>query len=487
MFWVIAGLLCAGALALVMRALTGRQPVEEDGGFEEVQVFRAQLAELERDVEAGMVSAEDAAASRLEIERRLLRADEQRRQGAPPSASPVAAARRRMAAVIVVALIPVAAAGLYLALGHPDRPESAGLPRQAGTASGAAPSTDAPGEAAPSLEELAGRLEERLKSTPQDPRGWSLLGRTYTVLGRYEKAAGAYRKAAELRPEAAELHSGLGEALALAAGGQVTPEALKVFTRAHELDPSDAASRFYLGMADYQRGRFRAALDAWVGLAKDAPPDAPWLSDLRSQIDAVARQLGVDPKPLLAGNAAPGTRAVPDGGPAAGAGRRGPAAEDIQAAAQLSAEDRKAMIKGMVSGLEARLEENPNDADGWRMLARSWRVLGNPDKSAEALGRLARLRPDDVSAQSDYALALVQRDEAKGKRLGDPTMAALQNVLRLDGDNVQALFFLGKAEAQRGNRTEAEILLQRVVRRSAESEPLRKEAETILNAGPGRN
>ena len=50
--------------------------------------------------------------------------------------------------------------------------------------------------------------------------------------------------------------------------------------------------------------------------------------------------------------------------------------------------DRAAMIEGMVAGLAARLEENPDDPDGWAMLIRSYRTLGDEKQAAEAEARV---------------------------------------------------------------------------------------------------
>ncbi len=50
--------------------------------------------------------------------------------------------------------------------------------------------------------------------------------------------------------------------------------------------------------------------------------------------------------------------------------------------------DRAAMIEGMVAGLAARLEENPDDPDGWAMLIRSYRTLGDEEKVADTMGRV---------------------------------------------------------------------------------------------------
>ena len=70
---------------------------------------------------------------------------------------------------------------------------------------------------------------------------------------------------------------------------------------------------------------------------------------------------------------------------------RGPDAEDIAAAATMTDADRSAMIEGMVAGLAARLEENPDDPDGWAMLIRSYLTLGDEKKAAEAKARIKEL------------------------------------------------------------------------------------------------
>ena len=63
---------------------------------------------------------------------------------------------------------------------------------------------------------------------------------------------------------------------------------------------------------------------------------------------------------------------------------RGPTAEDVAAASEMTQEQRDDMIAGMVAGLAARLEEQPNDPDGWVMLVRSYATLGQPDKARTA-------------------------------------------------------------------------------------------------------
>ena len=53
----------------------------------------------------------------------------------------------------------------------------------------------------------------------------------------------------------------------------------------------------------------------------------------------------------------------------------------------MSPEDRNAMIETMVARLDERLKENPQDAEGWQRLVRSYQVLGKNDAARDALAR----------------------------------------------------------------------------------------------------
>ena len=73
---------------------------------------------------------------------------------------------------------------------------------------------------------------------------------------------------------------------------------------------------------------------------------------------------------------------------------KGPTDADIAAATKLSANDQNDMIAGMVAGLSAKLEEHPNNPDGWVMLVRSYNVMGRVDKAREAKARATALFSD---------------------------------------------------------------------------------------------
>jgi cytochrome c-type biogenesis protein CcmH len=273
--------------------------------------------------------------------------------------------RRPILGLALAGLFAIALAGLYPLLG---RPELASL-RPAPT------ETTAPARPDPELLKLLPLLEARMKATPADPRGWRLLGMAYSRLGRYGDAAAAYSRAAALAPGQAEDLSSQGEALTQAANGVVTPGARGLFAKALNLDPGDPRARYFLAMAKDEDGDHAGAMADWIALIKSAPPDAPWVGDMRDFVQRVATERGIDLTARL------GAPAVP--------------------AAQ------QAMIRAMVDRLAAQLRAQPKDADGWIRLMRSRMVLG---ESAEAAGALR----DGLAAFADSAVTQARlRDAAK--------------------------------------------------------------------------
>jgi cytochrome c-type biogenesis protein CcmH len=119
------------------------------------------------------------------------------------------------------------------------------------------------------------------------------------------------------------------------------------------------------------------------------------------------------------------------------------------------------MIRGMVAQLAARLEDEPGNAQGWRMLGRSYTVLREPQKPAEAFGRAAALSPEDRDLQLDYAAALLT---ASGT--GEPppeAVARLEAILAQDPANPDALYYLGEVRRRQGDAAGAARLWQRLL------------------------
>jgi len=378
---VITAVMTAAVVAAVAWPLLRRPgaPAAKRVDYD-LAVYRDQLDEIERDRERGLLDDAEAAAARVEVQRRMLAAaDAAATAEAPPPVPARVLAGGLAAGLSVVAFV------LYFTLGSPDVPNFpfAGRGVDSQTAGGADPEH---GEIAA----MAAKLAARLKDNPGDLQGWILLARTYTAVGDFPNAVAASLRALELsggRVDLAALH---GEALVQAADGRVTADALRLFDDVVAADPLNPQARYYIGLALAQQNRVPEALQAWVDLRALAPADAPWLDVVNEQIARAETDLK-----LAAGAVKPSASAValakqrPP--PTAAASPSGPSAADMEAAAQMSAADRSQMIRTMVERLAERLKDNPNDLEGWQRLAQSYRVLGETEKAAEAQGRVDAL------------------------------------------------------------------------------------------------
>jgi cytochrome c-type biogenesis protein CcmH len=336
--WFVFALMTAAAIFAVLWPL-GRSGGARNDASEAV-VYKDQLAEIDRDLGAGLIGAAEAEAARVEIGRRLLAAADHQR--APPTVANIRL--RRTAAAIALIGLPILSVAFYLPLGSPQLGD---FPLAARTRAA---------DATQPLDSLVAQVEAHLEKNPTDGRGWNVLAPVLVRIGRYDDAVRAYHNSITYNGDSAGRRADLGEAVAGAAGGVVTSEAKAEFERAVALDPDEVKARYFLGLAAEQDGRGTEAASIWRAMLEKAPPDAPW----RPLVQAALVRVG--------GVAAP---ALPDGA--------------MAAAKDMSEADRTAMIHTMVDRLAGRLKQNGDDVEGWLRLVRAYMVLGDRDKAKGAL------------------------------------------------------------------------------------------------------
>ncbi|MER8751749.1 c-type cytochrome biogenesis protein CcmI [Mesorhizobium sp. M1050] len=369
LFWVIAAILTLGASLAVLLPLAASSKGASSSSDHDLEVYRDQLSELDRDAARGLIQPGEAAEARAEIARRILRLDNAA-AAAKASVGRISVTARLVATAAVLA-VPLVSWGLYSQLGSPDLPSQ---PLSERLAKNPADS---------SVDELVARAEAHLAANPSDGRGWDVLAPVYLRMQRFSDAAAAYRNAIRLDGDSAVRQAGLGEAVAGAAGGIVSADAQKAFEAALELDPANSKASFYLAMALAQEGRTKEAATAWRAMLGKLPPESPWRSAVEQ---ALARS---------------GSPAVASGG-----ATNGPDAGDIDAASSMSPADREAMISTMVARLDDKLRQNPRDPEGWMRLVRSYVVLGKADLARQALGRaIAVFGADSDEAKKFTAFA----------------------------------------------------------------------------------
>ncbi|TVR83389.1 MAG: c-type cytochrome biogenesis protein CcmI [Rhodospirillales bacterium] len=378
--WIAAAAVAAAVLALVLMPLVRRRAAYETEAFRyELAVYRDQLSEVDREVARGVLDARQAEAVRLEIQRRILAATGAA-GGAGGKTEPTVPGRSPMLAATLAVATVAGAFALYLNLGAPDAPDqplAAREPTGQPVATGLAVPPDA------TLLEAVDALERHLEANPGDAQGWFLLGRSYLSLQQFPEAVSALRNALDLAGQRPEIAAEYGEAIIALAQGRVPEEARNAMKLALIGDPLNARARYYLALDRAQQGDYRVALQGWADLLALSPADAPWRALVETQMARAADEIGVDPAEIVPSPEAldlAETHAAPVVAP-------GLTPEQTEAIADLSVEERMAMVRDMVDGLARRLEDSPDDADGWRRLARAYEVLGEPDKAADALER----------------------------------------------------------------------------------------------------
>ncbi|MFQ5784537.1 MAG: c-type cytochrome biogenesis protein CcmI [Alphaproteobacteria bacterium] len=438
LLFVILGTMTALALALLVPPLLrrGREPARR--ADYDVEIYRHQLDELDRDVERGLISSEEAETARLEVERRMLAATATE-TAVPPRETPASPAL--IAAFAIVVGLPLAAGSLYLWMGSPGLESRPFAERQTAASESVAE--------APDIEGMVARLAERLRSEPDNLEGWLMLARSYGVLERYEEGITALEHALRLTNRDPNVLAMLGEFHILAADGVVTPKAAALLSEALAADPKQTVPRYYAGLAKAQAGDVRGALDDWLALERDSPADAPYLATLRAGIDKAARALGVDVATL--------DRKAPKA-----AAPAGPTPADIENARGMSANEQSTMIRGMVTRLAERLRSEPDDLAGWMRLGRSYAVLGEAGKSRDAYAKAATLAPDDAEVLAAYVTAIVAADPGNA-RLSSEAVRVARHLGEIDTDNRTALWLLGRAEAEGGNPDAARKLWRRLL------------------------
>ena len=394
-------LLTAGAMVLIAGVLIGlgflrgaqaRAEAVGDGAppKREMQVYAAQLREIERDVARGTVSEEEAARLRTEIARRLLEADRAKRVAI--DRAPPAMRRIGLALIPVIALIAGVTYWHWGAPGYPDLPLAqrhaeaaqmrAARPSQAELEAewAANPQRPALGEPDAEFATLLERLREVLETRPLDIEGHRLLARNEANIGNIAAAAAAQARVVELA--GAEVALGdqvlLAEFMVLAAGGVVSPEAESVLERILRRDPTNGLARYYTGLMFAQTGRPDLTFRLWRGLLDDSRPDAPWVPHLRATLPDLAQIAGVRYQ-------------LP---PPEASGARGPSQSDMQAAMDLDPEARAQMIGGMVEGLAARLAASGGPAEDWARLIAALGVLEQSDRARAIWAEAQRLFAD---------------------------------------------------------------------------------------------
>jgi cytochrome c-type biogenesis protein CcmH len=345
MIWLLFSALTALAIAAVMRPVVFASSSRE-AQKREADIYRLQLAELEREEERGVIGKAGAKSARAEISRRLLRAS--RQNGSIPEAGKKTGAFVALAPLAATASI--GAFGLYFFIGEPslaDQQISVASEEQA-------------------LRIELSNLEEQVRTKPGDAEVWSKLASAYFKNGDLEKAAGAFRKVIELKGDNEDAQLGLAETLIFGNNGDVTDAAKQALNSVIQKNPKSGRGRLWLAIAAEQEGRTEEAKKAYRDMLEE---------DLTGPLRRMVTE-------RLAGiSTLPGQIATMHGG-----------------SAENAPKGHQGDIPEMVDRLAERLKTGGGTLDNWLMLIRSYYVLNEDAKAQDAVARAKQKFASDSEA-----------------------------------------------------------------------------------------
>ena len=306
--------------------------------------YKAQLDDIQADIADGMLSDGDAETATLEIKRRLIKAGDKN----------TISYHETKGGWHFYALGAVMISCAILLYSYLGSPQVAAHPHVAPEVMDRQISEDHP----TTFNQAIAAIRLRLEADPQDIKSWTMLGSTLSSLRRYAEAADAFSHATKLNPQNTGWHLRLGEAIMAMHGGQVVPAAGNAFQTILRIDPTHPGAQFYLGLGQKQLGNVDNTRSIWQNLVDTAPTDAPWLPTVRQELA------------MLEGSSRP---------------MDGPSKSDVEAVQAMSEDEQAAFIGSMLDKLRAKLEDNPDNAQGWMMLARSENTRGNRAAAIQAL------------------------------------------------------------------------------------------------------
>jgi cytochrome c-type biogenesis protein CcmH len=311
LFALLAALLLAVVLVVVLRPLLRRSTPAGvvDEARSNLMLLREQLAELDAERDAGTLGAEQHAASRAELERRVL-------EETDIATAPRTEARRAPITALALGLaLPALAVALYAQLGSPDGLDPRVVQQGSPHGEGGIPQAE--------LETMVERLAQRMEANPGDPEGWAILARSYMAMQRLPDALRAFGRAVSLRPDDAQLLADYADVMAVAHGRDLSGEPTRLVERALQADPKNLKALALAGTAAFQRGDHAAAVAYWTRAREQVGPNSEYTAGIDAGIADARAAAAAAGKPLPAGapaTAGPGpttAAATPPTAPAA--------------------------------------------------------------------------------------------------------------------------------------------------------------------------
>ena len=310
-------------------------------------------------------------------------------------------------------------------------------------------------------------FEKLVLASKQNPKNLDILlelARTASQLNKTDIEISSLKKILSIK-NSTKLKSLLAQAYIRKADGQVTSKAQKLINEALTEDPLDPGANFLNGLAQSQIGNEMLAFEIWTELYKRTGENDTWKKDLENNIRSAAKNLGISQKTLenklkdnvLANNGL--TKEI----------------------LNLNEKEQNLRINQMVEQLADRLKDDKNDFEGWVRLYQSYKVLGSNEKALKALRDAIKLNPKNINLKQMLLRELLPTN--KKPVFSNETNKLVDDILVLDPNNVDGLFFSGFAAYNKGEKKKAitywDLLLKQLPKDSLMSKEINKRIKLL--------
>ena len=343
--------------------------------------------------------------------------------------APATTTLSRRTALSAFLIITIISGLLYSYLGRPDLASSPLASRDQERAEAASIAQQEQQDIAANFD----AAKQAVLANPQSVTAQMQLALAASAAGDFEAELEALDKALLLTDGDISLKALKAEALSRQANGQITLPARALIAEILAENPDEPRALFLVGLAAYQDEAYREAAEIWQRLKAQPATNARWQDILTGYIADAANAGGF---------------AVPDSSnlPALDA-------ETLSDAANMDADAQSQMIAGMVSGLEARLADDPSDIAGWQQLIQARRVMNDEAGLVRALAGAAAAQPDSADAQLALLETLLPLSDNQTYRT--EANRALSRLQKLRPNGLETLFFTGHFARLDGDKDKA--------------------------------
>ena len=253
--------------------------------------LKAQLAQLDQLAAEGVLTGEAARQARADLEQQIVKLVTGQATPAPaatslPAEVPVHAPRKLVLALAAFVLV-------FGMAGWGFMGNRAGL--QVGPGERGPEVAASPAEQDAQVQAMVAKLEERLKTQPDDVEGWQMMARSYNVMGRYADAVKAYQRLVALKPQDAQALADLADATAMANGRTLDGEPEKLIMQAVKLDPRNVKALALAGTIAFNRDDFKGAVAYWEQAVSIADPASGYAQQLAGALADARQRAGLPP------------------------------------------------------------------------------------------------------------------------------------------------------------------------------------------------